>query len=139
MSVALGARCLTKTHRGSAPSNEKVFSLSSFFRRFGYPLIEKCCFGADFGTLDEFKKFLSDNLKAGNDLLVCYHRPTLFGQGLLGHASLIIGVGNKYVTMHDPRLPIGGGVRRVLLSRLLDAIGVHGRYRGRVHVISSAN
>lgn len=124
---------------GGTRINIKKYSLTVFFKKWGYQLQETAYRGTNFGSVRSFRKFLINNLVNGNDLLVCYHYPTLWMlPGSWGHGVLIESVGNKFVTICDPYLPKGKRCR-VQLSRLFNAIGEHGAYYGRVDVISASN
>lgn len=82
--------------------NKSKYSLGSFFKGRKYPLREEYHSAKSFASIRSFRKFLLDNVNE-NDMLVCFNYPMLYElEGSWGHASLVVGVGDSYVTLRDP-------------------------------------
>lgn len=132
---------LPKSYKGSKPKagwgtriNLKKYSLAAFFKRQGYSLQETYYSAKRFNSKKQFKKFLSDNLKEKNDLLICFNYPSLYRmKGSWGHASLIEEAKKKYVVLRDPN-PKHKDARKVLLNDLLTVLKNH--HNGGIWVIS---
>lgn len=119
-------RLLPKSYTGLKPKagwgtriNLKRYSLGVFFQNRGYPLQEVFRSVNKFQSVSQFRKFLSDNIREKNDLLICFNYPLLYHiDGSWGHASLIESVYNEYAILRDPN-PKFKKVRKVFLEDLL--------------------
>lgn len=133
---------LPKSHKGLRPKagwgtrvNLKKYSLTKFFKQRGYSLKETFQSAKKFSSANQFRKFLLENIKERNDLLICFNYPMLYRiKGLWGHASLIEKVGEEKVILRDPNLK-HKKVREVLLDDLLAALKNH--HHGGIWVIKS--
>ncbi len=113
--------------------NLKKYSLPQFFKRRNYPLQATFRPAEKLKSTKQFKKFLSENIKKSNDLLVCFNYPKLYHlAGSWGHASLVERANQKYVNLRDP-IPQYQAARRILPTDLLAALKNH--YRGGIWVI----
>lgn len=133
---------LPKSHKGHKPKagwgtriNLKKYSLTKFFKQQGYPLEEKFQSAKKFSLVEKFKKFLVDNIKNGNDLLICFNYPMLYHmEGRWGHASLIEETKSNGAILRDPN-PNHRNVRKVLLKDLLKSLKRH--HCGGIWIIKS--
>lgn len=131
---------LPKSHIGRKPKSGwgtridiKKYSLDSFFKKRKYPLKEIFYSADKFLSVRGLGKFLSDNLKEGSDLLICFNHSLLYNkQGAWGHASLIESIKGNKATLRDPR-PERKRARSVLLSKLFKAL--KNLYHGGIWVI----
>lgn len=123
---------LPKSHKGRKPKagwgtriNLKRYSLTAFFKKRGYLLKETFQSAKKFSATKQFKKFLLDNIRKENDLLICFNYPMLYRiKGSWGHASLIEKVEDDKVILRDPN-PKHKEAREVLLDDLLAALKNH--------------
>lgn len=123
---------LPKSHKGQRPKagwgtriNLKRYSLATFFKKREYHLKEIFQSAKKFSSTSQFRKFLLENIREKNDLLICFNYPMLYRiEGSWGHASLIEKVGDEKVTLRDPN-PKHKKAREVLLNDLLTALKNH--------------
>lgn len=106
----------------------KRYALKGFFRRRKYPLTDAYFIGNRFRTAMTLRKFLREQLGAGNDLLTCFNYPLLYGlNGSWGHASLVERIDDEFVYLRDPD-PSQKKLRRVVIADLRKAMqGFAGR------------
>lgn len=134
---------LPKTHEGQRPKagwgtriNLKKYSLTAFFKKQGYSLEEVFQLAKKFSSIKQFKKFLLDNIKEKNDLLICFNYPMLYHiKGSWGHASLIEKVGDDKVILRDPD-PKHKEEREILLNDLFTSLKNH--YYGGIWVVKKS-
>ncbi|MBI3190259.1 C39 family peptidase [archaeon] len=101
----------------------KKYSINSYFRKNNIDLKEKY-FPAEITT--DVKKFIIENLKNGNDIIVCFNNKKLYGAGDYGHISLIQSINNENIILIDPEKNMPKK-RKVKLSKLVDAMKYHGK------------
>lgn len=131
---------LPESHKGRKPRagwgtriHLKRYSLTSFFRRQGYALVDVFYSSAKFASADKLKIFLEKNLECGYDLLICFNYPALYGfAGAYGHASLVENVRGGSVILCDPD-PGSKRAKTVTLKNLLSALKNH--HKGGIWVI----
>jgi len=81
--------------------NLKKYSLNSFFKKRKIPLVCKY-FRAE--RIKNVKKFITTNIKEGNDILICYAYGLLFSNRQQhGHANLIEGIHKDKITLVNPK------------------------------------
>jgi hypothetical protein len=135
---------LSKSYIGAKPKsgwgtriNIKKYSLTEFFSRHKYFLKEKFYSAEKFLTVEKFREFLLEEIKMGDDLLICFNYPLLYHiEGDWGHASLIEDVKGDSVILRDPD-PKYKNTRKVLLNDLLNALKSH--YKGGIWVVGGNN
>lgn len=106
-------------------TNEEEYSLDAFFSKENLPL------KSDYYTLDDIEdvpSFIGDNLKDGNDIIVCFRVRHLYHDidkeevGDAGHITLISEIEDDKVTLADTHFP---EYRMVALEKLMEAIDYH--------------
>ena len=130
----------TKVRTGKKPAagygtqiNKKKYSIANYFsknkiklKEIYYPIEEN----------KDIKKFIVENLKSGNDLIVCFDNKKLYSEGDFGHVSLIQNINNNIVTLIDPEKSVPNR-RKVKLQKLVEAMKYHSKKkRGGFWVIS---
>ncbi|VVB59594.1 Uncharacterised protein [uncultured archaeon] len=124
------AHLFTKVRTGRKPIagygtqvQKKKYSINNYFQKNKIRLKETYYPVED---ITDVEKFIIDNLKKGNDLLVCFDNKALYGDGDFGHVSLIQGINNDIVMLVDPE---DARSKDVGLSKLTNAMKAHGRKR----------
>ena len=113
--------------------NKKKYSINNYFfknkiklKETHYP-IEKN---------KNTNKFIVENLRSGNDLIVCFNNKKLYGGEDYGHVSLIQKINDNIITLIDPENNVPDK-RKVKLQKLVDAMECHGKKkRGGFWIIS---
>jgi len=108
----------TRVRTGSEPkagygtqTYKEAFSIPNYFRNNNLPLkLTK----RQPARIQEFREYLSNALSRGDDVVICYNRQLLFGEGDREHVSLIQSFDNEAdnVSIIDPA--IGGPKHRKL-------------------------
>jgi hypothetical protein len=98
------------------------YSINHYFKKYRIYLKEEYY---PIRKVHDIKKFIATNLKNNNDVIVCFNNKRLHGIGDYGHVSLIQDINKGYLTIIDPGINVPK-IRRVRLSKLIDAIEHHG-------------
>lgn len=113
--------------------NKKKYSINNYFLKNNIKLKEVYYLLEE---IKDIKKFIVENLKSGNDLIVCFDSRKLYGIGDYGHVSLIQNINNNIITLIDPEKDVPNK-RKVDLQKLVEAMKRHGKEkRGGFWVIS---
>jgi len=112
---------------------KKHYSINKYFGNYNIPLQERTYHVEE---LIDVATFIADNLKDGNDIIVCFEYGKLFGKGNWGHACLIdsIDINHRIITLLDPEVKVK---REVSLEKLVYAIKVHEKKGGAFWLITS--
>jgi len=127
---------LSRGQFGGCRTHLPEFSINRYFKKKGLPLKETYYTIEKIEATKKFAiEFIIENLRAGNDLIVCFNNEILHGNTNWGHASLVQAIEGKHVTLIDPAVKAPDTV--VKLSDLILAMRLHGRRnRGGFWVIS---
>lgn len=112
---------------------EKAPDINKFFKKYKIPLVATAYLAS---SIKDLKKFIVNNLKAGNDLWVELHNPTMYGtKG--GHDNVVqaIDIETDIITLIDPE-SYHKQIQQVTLSKIAEAIKKHEKERGFI-VVSS--
>jgi hypothetical protein len=113
--------------------NKKEHSITNYFFKNKIKLKE-AYYSSE--KVKGIRNFIIENLKNGNDLIVCFNNKKLHGGEDLGHVSLIQNINNNIVTLIDPENGVPNK-RKVKLQKLVEAMKYHGKKkRGGFWVIS---
>lgn len=113
--------------------DKRRYSINNYFSKKRINLKEKYY---SLGKIKNANKFIIDNLKNGNDLIVCFDNRRLYGVGDGGHVSLIESIKEKIVILIDPEKGVPKR-RKVKFSKFLSAVKYHGKKkRGGFWIIS---
>ena len=124
------AHLFTKVRTGKAPvagrgtqTSLEEFSISTYFKRNDIPLRITTHAITEIENLSEF---ISSNLRADHDIIVCYNSRLLFKEGDLEHVSLVqeIDFKTKRATLIDPAIGTPK-VRIIKLSKLEEVLRQH--------------
>ena len=134
------AQFFTKIKTGKKPIagygtqvNKKKYSINNYFFKNNIKLKEAYYLLEE---IKDIKKFIVENLKSGNDLIVCFDSKKLYGIGDYGHVSLIQNINNSIITLIDSENNVPNK-RKVNLQKLVDAMKCHGKEkRGGFWIIS---
>jgi len=102
----------TQTHK-------EEYSINKFFQKNNIKLKETYY---PVETVNNPKEFIIDNLKNGNDIMVCINNRILYGEGH-GHLSLIQSINDDEITLVDPKIN-KPKIRIVKLTKLLESMRV---------------
>ena len=103
--------------------NVKKYNLNGFFKKRGYPL-ESAYFSVE--DIKSVPRFIANNLKQGNDILICFQYGRLYNVDIKdGHASLIEEIDDKKIILVDPQ---ANKKRRIVnFDDLIESIVLHKR------------
>ncbi len=109
------------------------YPINKFFKKYKIQLQEKYF---PLSKIKDIKKFIEDNLKQGNDMIVCFDNKVAHGFGDYGHVSLIQGIKENAITLVDPSKKMPARCK-VALKKLIAAIKKRGvKHRAGFWVIS---
>lgn len=113
--------------------NKKKYSVNNYFSKNKIKLKE-AYYPSE--KIKDIKKFIVENIRNNNDLIVCFNNKKLYGEEDFGHVSLIQNINNNSITLIDPENNVPNK-RKVNLQKLVDAMKYHGRKnRGGFWIIS---
>ena len=126
------AHLFTKVRTGKKPVagygtqvSKKEYSINRYFSKNNINLKE-VYYPPE--KVRDVRNFISENMKKGNDLIVCFNHRKLYGIGDYGHASLIHSISKDTVTLIDPESGVPKR-RRVNIRKLVAAMKYHGKKR----------
>lgn len=101
-------------------TSEEQFSIPNYFRKNNLPLKLTKRQPAHY---QELKRNLKNSLSRGDDVIICYNRQLLFGDGDMEHVSLIQGFDHKSdrVLIVDPAIGMPA-YQTVSLGKLFDVL-----------------
>ena len=99
-------------------------SINNYFKNNKIPLKETYYGPKD---IENVKLFIENNIKRGNDMVVCFNNKTLFGSGDFGHVCLVQEIKDNIVTFVNPEN--NKVENKVELYRLVEAMSKHGEKR----------
>jgi hypothetical protein len=107
-------------HGWGTQVSKRPYSINEYFKKNGYPL-ELTIHSAP--KVEAAIKFIIQNIKKNNDIIVCYNSLLLFGSGDEEHVSLIeeIDPKNGEMTIIDPAIGVPK-TRKVEMRELLPAL-----------------
>ncbi|MFA6072929.1 MAG: C39 family peptidase [Candidatus Woesearchaeota archaeon] len=100
-------------------TNKDEYSINKFFSKNNMKLKE---IYFQIEEVENPKEFIIDNLKKGNDIMVCINNKILYGEGH-GHLSLIQSIKNNEVTLIDPGID-KPKIRVVELDKLTESMKI---------------
>jgi len=101
-------------------TNKKQYSINNYFVKNNLPL--KLTIHS-VQEIESVSKFVIQNLKKDNDIIICYNSQLLFGSGDIEHVSLIEGIDteNNELTIVDPAIGVPK-IRKIKLSKLIQVL-----------------
>jgi len=100
------------------------YSINNYFKNCKI-LLKETYYGPK--DLISIKQFIEDNLKIGNDIIVCFNNEALFGSGNFGHVCLVQEINNNIITLVNPEN--SRDKDNVNLDNLIKAMIIHGKIR----------
>lgn len=127
---------MPKTGWGTQTSKKK-YSINNYFIKNNLPLRLT---SHNVQQIENVSEFIIQNLTSDNDVIICYNRQLLFGDGEIEHVSLIqeFETENDELTIVDPAMGVPK-IRKAKLSRLIRVLESHeAGMRGGFWIVSRA-